>query len=122
MKKSRIALFILLVVTGGLIVCAVLRQTNNNDKRRVAMQLMMTGLDAEHFKALPFNDTLSERVYKLYLKRTDYYKQYFTQEDIKRFKQYEFKIADEIKAGTFEFYDLVNNTLMQRIGGFQCHY
>ncbi|HXB13854.1 MAG TPA: hypothetical protein VNZ45_17830, partial [Bacteroidia bacterium] len=52
MKKSRIALYTLLALTGGLILCAVLRPSNNNDKRRVAMQLMMTGLQAEHFKPL----------------------------------------------------------------------
>src|SRR6185312_747819 len=116
MKKSRIALVCLLLITGGSIVCCVLRPTQNNDKRRVAMQLMMTGLQAEHYKPLAINDTLSARVYKIYLKRLDYYKQYFTQEDIAKLKQYQYKIDDEINAGTFEFYDLVNSILDKRIG------
>jgi len=80
------------------------------------MQLMMTGLQAEHYKPLAINDTLSARVYKIYLKRLDYYKQYFTQEDIAKLKQYQYKIDDEINAGTFEFYDLVNSILDKRIG------
>lgn len=118
MKKSRIALASLLLIIGGLIVCAVLHpfNNNNNDKRRVTMQLMMTGLQAEHYGPLTLNDTLSERVYTLYLKRLDYYKQYFTQKDIDQLKPYEFKIDDEIKAGTFEFFDLVNSILDKRIG------
>jgi len=115
MKKSRIALYTLLALTGGLILCAVLRPSNNNDKRRVAMQLMMTGLQAEHFKPLVYNDTMSARVFKLYMKRVDYYKQYFTLEDISRFKQYEHKLAEEVQAGTFEFYDLVNGVLTKRM-------
>jgi len=115
MKKSRIALFTLLAVTVGLIVCAVLRPATSNDKRRVALQLMMTGLQAEHFKPLALDDTLSKRVYTLYLKRLDYYKQYFTQEDIAKLKPYEFKIASEIQAGTFEFYDLINSIVDKRI-------
>jgi carboxyl-terminal processing protease len=115
MKKSRFALFMLLALTGALVLCAVLRPGPNNDKRRVTMQLMMTGLQAEHYKPLPVNDSLSDRVFKLYIKRLDYYKQYFTQEDIDKFKAYEFKIDDEIQAGSFELFDLVNDVLNKRV-------
>ncbi len=115
MKKSRITLIVLLIVTGGLIFCAVKRPGAGTEKRRVIMQLMMTGLQAEHFQSIPSNDTLSVRVFKLYLQRVDYLKQYFTQEDIDRFRQYESKIAAEINAGTFEFFDFVNGVLAKRM-------
>lgn len=103
------------MITGGLILCAVRRPGPSADKRRVTMQLMMTGLQAEHFQSIPSNDTLSVRVFKLYLQRLDYYKQYFTQEDISRFKQYESQIGNEIQSGSFEFFDFVNGVLAKRI-------
>ncbi len=115
MKKSRIALFSLLAITVGLLLCAVLRPSNSTDKRKLTLHLMKEGLEAEHYKPLALDDSLSERIYRLYLKRLDYFKQYFTQEDINKLKAYEYKIDDEIDSETFEFYDLVNSILDKRI-------
>lgn len=118
MKKSRIALASLLLIVGGLIVCAVLHPFGNNKptKRQAILHLMMMGLEAEHYNPLPINDSLSARVYNLYLKRLDYYKQYLTQKDIDELEPYKYKIDDEIKAGTFEFFDKINSIIDTRIG------
>lgn len=115
MKRTRITFILLIIITAGLIICAVRRPGTGTDKRRVIMQLMMTGLQAEHFQSVPPADSMSVRVFKLYLQRLDYFKQYFTQEDIAKFRQYETQIDGEIQNGSFEFFDFVNGVFAQRV-------
>ncbi len=116
MKKTRIAFVVLLLLTSGLLLCAVLHPTAKSEKRRAMMQLLVSCIETVHFKPVAVNDSLSDRIYKLYIKRLNLDKLYFTQGDIDKFKKYEFKIDSEITQGTFEFYDLVNKTFDQRLG------
>jgi len=115
MNKTRLSLYLLLALTSGLLLCAVLRQPagEGGDKRKATMDLMMSGLKNMHYSPLPLDDTLSERVYRMYMKRLES-KDFFTQGDMDQISKYEYKIDDEIAAGTFEFYDLVNSIYNQR--------
>jgi len=115
MKKTRIAFIVLLLLTSGLLLCAVLHPFAQSEKRRAILQLMVSGIETEHFSPVPVNDSLSDRIYKLYLKRLNRDKLYFTQEDMDKFKPYEFKLDSAINHGTFEFYDLVNKTFDKRL-------
>ncbi len=116
MKKTRIAFVVLLLLTSGLLLCAVIHPVPQSEKRRAILQLMVSGIEAEHFKPIPVDDSLSKRIYTLYLKRLNRDKLYFTQEDINKFKPYEFKLDSAISQGTFEFFDLVNRTFDKRLG------
>jgi carboxyl-terminal processing protease len=116
MKKTRIAFIVLLLLTSGLLFCAVLHPGAPSEKRRAILQLMVSGIEAEHFKPVAVDDSLSKRIYTLYLKRLNRDKLYFTQEDIAKFKPYEFKLDSAIAQGTFEFFDLVNHTFDKRLG------
>ncbi|HTB30431.1 MAG TPA: carboxy terminal-processing peptidase [Bacteroidia bacterium] len=119
MKKTRIAFIFLLLLVSGLVLCAVLPQRNpvpQSEKRRAILQLMVSGIEAEHFRPVPVNDSLSKRIYTLYLKRLNRDKLYFTQEDINKFKPYEYKLDSAISQGTFEFFDLVNGIFDKRLG------
>lgn len=116
MKKTRIAFIVLLLLTSGLLLCAVLHPVPKSEKRRAIMQLMVSGIEAEHFNPLPVNDSLSKRIYTLYLKRLNSDKLYFTEEDIDKFKPYEYTLDSAITQGTFEFYDLVNKVWDKRFG------
>jgi len=116
MKKTRIAFIVLLLLTSGLLLCAVLHPVPSTEKRRAILQLMVSGIEAEHFSPVPVNDSLSKRIYTLYLKRLNRDKLYFTQEDINKFRPYEYKLDSAINVGTFEFFDLVNKTFDQRLG------
>lgn len=106
----------LLMLTSGLLLCAVLHPVPKSEKRRAILQIMVSGIESEHFDPLPVNDSLSDRIYKLYLKRLNSDKLYFTQEDIDKFKPYEYILDTAINQGTFEFYDLVNKVWSKRLG------
>ena len=116
MKKTRIAFIVLLMLTSGLLLCAVLHPVPKSEKRRAILQIMVSGIESEHFDPIPVNDSLSDRIYKLYLKRLNRDKFYFTQEDINKFKPYEYILDTAINQGTFEFYDLVNKVWSKRLG------
>ncbi len=116
MKKTRIAFIVLLLLTSGLLLCAVLHPSAKSEKRRAILQLMVGGIEAEHYNPIPVNDTLSKRIYDLYLKRLNSDKLYFTQEDIAQFQPYEYRIDSAINQGTFAFYDQVNKVWNQRLG------
>lgn len=115
MKKTRIAFLILLLLTSGLLLCAVLHPAAKSEKRRAILQLMVSGIEQEHFDPIPVNDSLSKRIFTLYLKRLNSDKLYFTQEDIDRFQPYKYKLDSAINHGTFEFYDLVNKIWDKRL-------
>ncbi len=115
MRKSRVALVVLLLLTSGLLLGAMLHPFGQPEKRRAILQLMVSGIEAEHYEPIPINDSLSDRIYKLYLRRLNWEKLYFTQEDMDRFKPYEFTIDSAIEQGTFEFYDLVNKVFDKRL-------
>jgi carboxyl-terminal processing protease len=116
MKKTRIAFIFLLLLTSGLMFCAVLHPRAKSEKRIATMQLLIGCIEQVHYKPVAVNDSLSDRIYTLYLKRLNRDKLFFTQEDMDKFKVYEFKIDSEINHGTFEFYDLVNQTFDKRLG------
>jgi len=115
MKKTRIAFILLLLLTSGLLLCAVLHPAPQSEKRRATLQLMVSCIEAEHFKPIPVDDSLSKRIYTLYLKRLNRDKLYFTQDDINKFKPFEFKLDSAITQGTFEFFDIVNKTFDKRL-------
>jgi len=107
MNKTRLSLYLLLALTSGLLICAALRQPGETDKRKATLEYMMTNLQQRHYSPLKLDDTLSERVYKMYLKRLDS-KDFFTKSDMEQIQKHEYTIGTEIGAGSFEFYDLVN--------------
>ncbi len=114
MNKTRLSLYIMLALTAGLLLCAVLRQpAGGGDKRKATLDLMMSGLKNMHYSPLSEDDTLSERVYKMYLKRLES-KDFFTKGDMEEISKYEYKIDDEIAAGSFELYDLINSIYNKR--------
>ncbi len=116
MNKTRLSLYILLALTASTTIFAVLHLPNGtDDKRKATLELMMSGLKNMHYSPLNYDDTLSERVYKMYLKRLDS-KDFFTKGDMEEIQKYEYKISDELKVGTFEFYDLVNSIYTKRRG------
>ncbi len=114
MNRTRISLYLLLAVTATLLICAVCRQPAGvGDKRKASLDLMMSGLKNMHYSPIMADDTLSARVYKIYLKRLDS-KDFFTKGDMKEIQKYEYKLGEEINQGSFEFYDMVNGLYLKR--------
>lgn len=81
----------------------------------ILMQLVYNSLKANHYAPKDMDDSYSEDVYELFLKRLDYSKRFFMEEDIQKLEAYRKRIDNEIKASTYEFFDLSIDLLGKRI-------
>jgi carboxyl-terminal processing protease len=55
-----------------------------------------------HYKFVPLNDALSEKVFERYIDQLDYNKQIFMQSDIDVLKKYQFSFDDSLKSGQLD--------------------
>jgi len=86
-----------------------------SQKAKLLLNAIFKTVDATHYTGVALNDEYSERVYNLFLKKLDYQKRFFTQEDLADFERYKHKIDDLIKNESFDFFEMVNNRLNDRI-------
>ncbi len=90
---------------------ATFKKESKND---ILMQVMLQGFGQEHYLDMQINDAFSEKVYDLYMKRLDYNKTFFLQEDVDKLKRYREQLDDEIKGGSFEFFNLSLEIIKKR--------
>lgn len=78
-------------------------------------RLVLQTLNSTHYQPVEIDDSFSNKVFELYLKRLDGSKRFFLASDYDKFAQYRYSIDDEAKAGTYEFLNLVNTTFEERV-------
>ncbi|MBS1651067.1 MAG: carboxy terminal-processing peptidase [Bacteroidetes bacterium] len=88
------------------------------DKNIVIFELILGRINESHYSPLKIDDTFSEKVYDLYLKRIDAGKKFFLQEDVNELSKYRRDIDDEIMAQRLTFYnksvDLINKRIKEK--------
>ncbi|PSR53482.1 tail-specific protease [Adhaeribacter arboris] len=92
------------------------------DKNSVLMKVLMQGLTSAHFHPKKVDDTFSKDVYKTYLEQLPFNKLLFTQADISQMSKYETDIDDEVKKGTYEFFDFATNLYQSRLKESETYY
>ncbi len=95
---------------------------SSDDKRKLVVESVMAALQHEHFSPRPIDDTFSSRVYNRMMDYFDYSKMYFTRQDAQKLGAYEFKIDDQIKAGSIEFFDSFDAIYLRRIANSEKYY
>lgn len=95
---------------------------SSQDKRKLVVETVMAALQHEHFSPRAVDDTFSSRVYNKMMEYFDYNKMYFTRQDAAKLGAYEFKIDDEIKEGSIEFFDSFDAIYQRRIAGSEKYY
>jgi carboxyl-terminal processing protease len=81
--------------------------TPPGDKNSVIIQTMMQNLARFHYQPMKIDDEFSGRAYDYYLNDVDGARLFFTQDDIAAFAPNKFMVDDQVKTGSFEFFDLV---------------
>lgn len=102
----------ILYQTGGAV--AVNRPVVDEQKDKLLLEVLMKSLENSHFQPKVLNDEFSEDVYELYLERLDFNKRFLLEEDVKQLEKYKFEIDDQIKSGSYSFFDLSFQLYMQR--------
>ncbi len=110
MKQNPLKLtFLLLAITGiSIFFYSFNYRANNKDKKR--RELVNRTLDyavyMTHYHPALLTDDFSEKAYDSYLEKLDYRKQFFIQDEIDQLEAYRHKLDDELRSGSFEFFDL----------------
>ena len=103
------------VVTIGIALLSFSLINLSFDKNQIILDIVINGLDNAHYNPKKIDDDFSEKFFNLYMKRIDYNKMFLTQVDIDNMAQYKTKVDDQIKAETFELFNLSNELKSTRI-------
>lgn len=91
-------------------------------KEKVAAQIMLSRLDDWHYRPQDLDDDLSKRIFKLFLERLDYRKEFFLKSDIEGFQKYSDKFDDELKVASEALVDEMYKVLDERIAQVRAFY
>ena len=86
------------------------------EKDRVIIYVLKNILSRYHYVQKDLNDDFSEHVYTTFINDLDPSKRYFTQEDLKEFSQFKYQIDDQLKNSKLDFYKLVYNRFLTKLG------
>ncbi len=78
---------------------------SSEDKRKLVLETVMAAVKHDHFSPRPIDDTFSTRVFHKVMDVFDNGKIFFNKQDAARLGEYEFKIDDEIRVSSLEFFD-----------------
>ncbi|CAN5430068.1 carboxy terminal-processing peptidase [soil metagenome] len=107
-------ILITLAFVGVVFTAATFRPSATTQKDKVLLDMVLNGIQQNHYADIAIDDKFSERVYELYLKNLDFGKRFFTQGDIEAFAMYKTKLDDQMKAGSYEFFELTTSVYQKR--------
>ena len=107
MKKQGSLLFVVLLAVVGSFVAFRPANVPPGDKESLIVQTMMRNLQRFHYQPMEIDDEFSKRAFNYYLNDLDGARLFFTQEDTRAFSPHEMQLDDQINAGTYAFFDLV---------------
>lgn len=85
------------------------------DRNDVIFELMLGSLNQNHYSPQKLDDSFSEKVFDLYLKRMDYNKKFLLQSDYDELLKYRKEIDDQIITQNHSFYKRSVEIINQRI-------
>ncbi len=94
----------------------------SEEKRKMVIEVVMKVINGGHYSPKPLDDTFSTRVYHKMLHNFDFDKLYFTQADHAKLAQYEFKIDDQLKSNSIEFFDTLDAIYIRRAAAAEKYY
>ena len=83
----------------------VTKQVDHADKELYTLRAVVQFLDKVHYAPKEIDDQLSKMVYQEYLDLLDPAKRFLTAQDISRLEPFKLQIDDEIRNGTFQFFN-----------------
>lgn len=108
---------IVLLFTFTLFIASSAQSQNSKDPRRDKLigNLLKSALESYHFRGIKINDDVSVKAFGQYIKKVDFSKQYFTQEDVKILENYKGQMDDQMISGDFKLIDSTLSILKKRV-------
>ena len=114
-KLLKVVFAAAMLITLSSYVLKVGYNSETEEKNQILMAMVIDYLENVHYQAEDLNDEFSEKAYSLYIKRLDYNKRIFLQEDIDELDKYKYAIDDEIKRRSFELFQKANDLQDKRM-------
>lgn len=118
--KIILSVLAVVLVTGSFI----LYKTDNTPegKNEILIKALMQGLNQGHYQPEQVDDNFSKKAFSLYLERLDYNKKFLLASDVAKLRQYETRLDDQLREGSFEFFDLSAQLIDQRTKATEAYY
>ncbi|MCG1036000.1 carboxy terminal-processing peptidase [Polaribacter sargassicola] len=94
----------------------------DSDKDKLIIYILRNILTRSHYVVKDINDDFSEYVYNEFINGLDPNKRYFTQDDLKEFSKYKYKIDDQLLNEDISFYNLVYSRFQSKIKNAKSYY
>ena len=120
MRNSWIGFFIVAIGLGVFVNFTI--PEDNKEREKVLLDLIMQGLQQSHYKTLEIDDVFSVQAFDAYIERTDYYKRFYLQSDIKALNKYKTLIDNQVRTKSIDFFDLSLELLTKRITETESYY
>lgn len=91
-------------------------------KNEILIKALMQGLNTGHYQPEKVDDNFSKKVFQLYLQRLDFSKKFLMEPDVQKLRQYETAIDDELRQGSFQFFDMSADLIEQRVKDSEAFY
>jgi carboxyl-terminal processing protease len=98
------------------------RPNNDPEKDKVLVSVLNYMLTRGHFVEKRLDDDFSVYVFNDFIDGLDPSKRYFTQEDIRAFSKYKYRIDNQLKESDLSFYNLVYEKFLSKIKSAKDYY
>ncbi len=113
--KSNYKIILPIVLLAGILLSFNIKQKPDPEKDRILIGLIRYALTQGHYEPQELNDEFSKAVFDDFIDGLDPTRRFFTQEDLKEFSKYEYKIDDQIKNEDLTFYNVVYSRYIRRL-------
>lgn len=87
-----------------------------DDKDAAILSTILHVLRSGHYQPKQIDDQLSSQMFDAYIESIDYNKRFLTKKDYQKLEKYRYLLDDQINQRNFEFFDLSNELITERIG------
>lgn len=109
-----------ILLTGSFILYT--KKTDPAGKNEILLKALMQGLNTGHYQPEKIDDSFSKKVFKLYLERLDYNKKFLLATDVEQLRKYETAVDDQLRAGSYELFDVASGIMEQRLKESEAYY
>jgi len=122
MKKNIAKYTFLLLLLGSCEALISFNSVSNGNKDVAILNTVLRVLESNHYAPKDIDDSLSTKMFDLYLDRIDYSKRFLTKKDYKKLEKYRYSLDNEIAEKKFDFFNLSNEIIAARITEVQSFY
>lgn len=103
MRKRFLFPFLLLAVSAGAVAIARAQEVPVNEQMKIITRLVARQMEQKHYRQQPLDREMSSQIFDAYFNVLDPERLYFSQADLAGFEPQRYLLADELKAGNYDF-------------------